>query len=75
MVEMAYEIRDPKCGKTPNELYSQDMIDEFFGDNNHTPDDYAREDGTFNPSNGHFLCDQCYIEAGMPSSPTGWTCP
>lgn len=33
------------------------------------------EEGTYNPLNGHFLCDECYIKAGMPSSPHGWVCP
>jgi len=37
---------------------------------------YVRsEEGTYNPQNGHFLCDRCYINAGMPSSPSGWRCP
>ena len=41
-----------------------------------TPEEYVRsEEGTFNPSNGHFLCTDCYINAGMPSSPTGWVAP
>ncbi len=39
-------------------------------------DDYIRqEEGTFNHANGHFLCTVCYVKAGMPSSPHGWTCP
>jgi hypothetical protein len=38
-----------------------------------SPDDYVRkEEGTFNPDNGHFLCDNCYISAGMPTAPGGW---
>ena len=41
-----------------------------------TPDDYVRrEEGTFNPANGHFACTECYIATGMPSSPTGWVAP
>jgi hypothetical protein len=41
-----------------------------------TPDDFVREEeGTFNRSNGHFLCTDCYIAAGMPSSPEGWVAP
>lgn len=32
-------------------------------------------EGTFNPTNGHFLCDNCYILAGMPTAPGGWICP
>jgi hypothetical protein len=41
-----------------------------------TPDEYVwQEEGTLNPNNGHFLCDSCYIAAGMPTSPFGWTAP
>lgn len=37
---------------------------------------YVRfEEGTYNPTNGHFLCDHCYVAEGMPSSPSGWRCP
>lgn len=32
-------------------------------------------EGTYNRSNGHFLCDPCYIKNGSPSSPSGWICP
>jgi hypothetical protein len=39
-------------------------------------DEYVwREEGTLNRDNGHFLCDQCYINAGMPSGPGGWKAP
>lgn len=38
-------------------------------------DAYAREDGTYNPENGHFLCNECYVKAGMPTSPQGWVAP
>lgn len=33
------------------------------------------EEGTYNPINGHFLCDECYIKAGMPTAPGGWRAP
>lgn len=33
------------------------------------------EEGTYNKKNGHFVCTECYIEMGMPSSPTGWIAP
>lgn len=29
----------------------------------------AEEEGTYNPTNGHFLCTNCYINAGLPSLP------
>lgn len=34
-----------------------------------------RNEGTYNPLNGHFLCDSCYIKNGMPTHPHGWRCP
>lgn len=38
--------------------------------------DYIREEeGTYNRLNGHFLCTECYINAGMPSSGRGWVAP
>lgn len=41
-----------------------------------TESEYVRqEEGTYNRENEHFLCDECYIKAGQPSSPSGWKCP
>ena len=40
--------------------------------------DYVmEEEGTYNPVNGHFLCTDCYIKAGMPSKPypNKWVAP
>jgi hypothetical protein len=35
-----------------------------------TIEQYVREEeGTYNPKNGHFLCTDCYVDAGMPSRP------
>jgi hypothetical protein len=34
-----------------------------------------KEEGTLNSTNNHFLCDKCYIIAGMPTAPGGWMCP
>jgi hypothetical protein len=37
---------------------------------------YVRvQEGTLNPRTGAFACDECYIIAGMPSSPKGWIVP
>ena len=35
------------------------------------------EEGTLNVTNGHFLCNVCYIRAGQPSLPfpNRWVCP
>lgn len=61
------------CNKTPSEIPSIVMFAEM---EEITPDEFVREnEGTFNESNGHFLCDEDYIKAGMPSSPNGWVAP
>jgi hypothetical protein len=61
------------CGKTPDEL--EEYID-AGRENGISPTDFVRsEEGTYNRRNGHFLCTQCYSDAGMPSSPEGWVAP
>jgi hypothetical protein len=61
------------CNKTPNQL---DEYIEAARDEGMEPDDYVRkEEGTYNRENGHFLCTDCYVRAGMPSSPRGWVAP
>lgn len=41
-----------------------------------TPEQWCWEnEGTLNRRNGHFLCTACYIAAGEPTSPSGWTAP
>jgi hypothetical protein len=64
------------CGKSP------DQLDEYVEPAADQPDDYRdaadycwQEEGTLNRENGHFLCTVCYVEAGAPSSPHGWTAP
>ena len=73
---------DPSCKR-----FAKDMTEyDSYIDLQDNPDlrkptpkmreDYVRdEEGTYNPENGHFLCDECYIKAGMPSGPRGWKCP
>lgn len=79
------EPYDPSCGR-----YAKDMPELDYSwatskeelDSTSTSEREANrrkyvlaEEGTLNMSNGHFLCDKCYIQAGQPSSPTGWVCP
>jgi len=42
-----------------------------------TPAEYVRrEEGTYNPENGHFACTECYIAIGQPTAPwPGWKAP
>lgn len=63
------------CNKTPEELseYIEMARSEGRGE---TPSEFVRRDeGTYNPENGHFLCTPCYVRAGQPSSPRGWRAP
>ena len=61
------------CNKHPDELEEYVEASKEEGE---TPDEYVRKDeGTYNRSNGHFLCTVCYCKAGMPSSPRGWIAP
>jgi hypothetical protein len=61
------------CNKKPDEI---EEYKEAVAGSKTTPDEYVRtEEGTYNPQNGHFLCTDCYIAAGMPASPRGWVAP
>ena len=63
------------CNKTASEI--EEYI-EAAKEEDMTPDAYVREEeGTYNPTNGHFLCTSCYINAGMPSlpHPKSWKAP
>jgi hypothetical protein len=63
------------CKKRPEEIPEYTDREIIAG---MTPDDYVqREEGTYNPENGHFLCTECYIKAGQPSRPypRRWICP
>jgi hypothetical protein len=70
------EVR-PRCMGC---LRFPDELDCYTGvlEDGESADDYVRsEEGTFNAENGHFLCDACYINAGMPVGENGrrWVCP
>lgn len=64
------------CGKTAAEI--PEYTPAFTGEEGRLADPEAyvwAEEGTLNRENGHFLCTECYIKAGQPSSPSGWTAP
>lgn len=67
------EIRCNGCLKTPEQF--SEYVDE--GHNlGLTATEYVQtEEGTYNKTNGHFLCTDCYIVAGMPSTDRGWVAP
>lgn len=66
---------DPKCGRLAADMAD---LDYFWAEDEgdlatYTEPErqeervhYARKDGTYNSTNGHFLCDVCYIKVGMP---------
>lgn len=63
-----------KCHRTPAE------IEEYVAmcEDGESPDEYVRrEEGTYNPENGHFACTKCYVAIGMPSRsfPRRWVAP
>lgn len=61
------------CNKSPADLDEYSGIAEI---EDMSPDDYVwEEEGTLNRENGHFLCTDCYVRAGMPSTPRGWVAP
>lgn len=64
---------DPRCQRWADDMAEYD--DPRHGTGLSRAEYVRQEEGTYNPDNGHFLCDQCYIDAGMPSSPSGWRCP
>lgn len=62
------------CGRTPEQIPIYVELAAQEGLRNATA--YVwRDEGTLNRGNGHFLCDKCYIDAGMPTSPTQWKAP
>ena len=61
------------CNKQPHEI--EEYI-ECAKEEGETPAEYVRkEEGTYNHTNGHFLCTICYVKQGMPSSSRGWIAP
>ena len=66
------EPYDPKCKRFASEMA---YLDDYLEPGETRAEYILREEGTLNPTNLHFLCDDCYIKAGQPSSPTGWVCP
>ena len=64
------------CGKHPSDLAEyRDAVTEDIGAFDDEDDYVRREEGTYNPKNGHFLCTPCYIEAGAPGSLIAWVAP
>ena len=65
------------CGKSPAQIleYVGASDPENYG-YRISPDDYVRrEEGTYNPQTNRFACTSCYIDAGEPTTATGWKAP
>lgn len=63
------------CHRTPEDIEDYGQLAREAGI---TPSAYVRhEEGTYNPANGHFACDACYISMGMPARSDGrrWVAP
>lgn len=58
------------CGKNPDQI--PEYNSEFTGIDLSNRMYVVSHEGTYNPLNGHFLCTDCYINAGMPTNPWGW---
>ena len=67
------------CAKRPPEIEGYRIATMMHPDDEPTDEEITQyviaEEGTYNPTNGHFLCDPCYIRNGQPSSSRGWRCP
>jgi hypothetical protein len=70
---MTFELICIGCRKAPAEI---DEYKEMGEVEDMTPEDFVRrEEGTYNRENGHFVCTDCYIKIGQPSSSRGWVAP
>lgn len=63
---------DPMCKLFASEM---DYLDTFREPDQTRASYVIENEGTYNSANGHFLCDTCYVRAGMPTAPNGWVCP
>jgi hypothetical protein len=77
-VTASIEPYDPSCQRYAKDMEHLDYYREnagYVGEELTRAQYIIQEEGTYNSKNGHFLCDACYIKAGMPTAPWGWVCP
>jgi hypothetical protein len=66
---------DPRCNRFASEV---DCYDSYLEPGQTRAEYCLANEGTLNPENLHFLCDDCYLAAGSPSRPVSegrWVCP
>jgi hypothetical protein len=61
------------CSRSPADIPEYARLAKELGTD--ADDAVRREEGTYNRSNGHFMCTACYLKAGQPASPQGWVAP
>jgi hypothetical protein len=70
------EIPQPMCfgcGKRPEEIREFIRAGE---EADLTPTEYVlAQEGTLNRRNGHFMCTECWVRSGKPSTSGGWVAP
>lgn len=67
-------------GVNPDSLYCsncyrhpEDCGYDLFCEPGESASEYViREEGTYDPVSGGFLCDECYVRCGMPTARGGW---
>lgn len=58
------QLEEPKCkicGRKANEIPEYVHNPEGW-----SPEEFARDDGTYNPFTNQFICTDCYIKIGTP---------
>ena len=54
------------CKKHPSEIGEYNFLKQDEPENMKWDELMDLNEGTYNKENGHFLCTNCYIKAGMP---------
>lgn len=59
------DIRCVGCARSPEDIPEYVELADAEGYPN-AASAVQREEGTYNPINGHFYCTSCYVKAGTP---------
>ncbi len=77
---MYEDLRCARCGNRPEDDEMYKYMAESENPSVQPTVEQIRDyvyynEGTLNHETGAYLCDECYIKAGMPSSREGWVVP